>query len=514
MEKQIQWLYEELPKWVERGLIDAPTADRLRVHYGEVAAPKSTWAVIWPILATICIALGILLLASSQWYDIARDTRHGWLIGLTALSLVGVAGVMAWREAPQSVREAVGTFHAMMLAGTFWLADSMYAVNRFDEWLAVVWAVVLLLPTVYLLRSVVAASLYVLLAASFCGATGAEQAWFGRHLVWILLALMAPYFYLLYKDGSRPKEMLLFGWSFGAAVYAAYFWTLLDISVVSLAFFAVMATLTLYIGLLPGRHAVWGIPFRWIGGLATVMAMLLATMRAVWVDIGEQTPTVWPIVMLVLVLFATAVVWWRTPAKHSPMLTALGLFPVAVVVGTVLAALQWGYTLIAVVMMAFYLTATGYMLWQGIRRHSLGRTDIGLVMAGLFILARLADSQFTDYERGIAFVLIGVAVLAMHFVVRLRLSRRDNTMRRDVRAARRRVGDRKLTPATSRQDAPASRSASSTASQTVQAPQAAPRPAARRAAPQMPTFGGKAPVMPRSVRVDHEDKGGTDHEDN
>lgn len=511
MEKQIRWLYEELPKWVEHGLIDAPTADRLRVHYGEVAAPKSTWAVIWPILAMICIAIGILLLASSQWYEIARDTRLGWLLGLTALSLLGIAGTMALRPTSTALREAVGAFHAIMLPGAFWLADSMYTVNCFNEWQSVIGAAVLLLPMVYLLRSVVAASVYVLLAASFCATVGAEQVWFGKQLVWILLAAAAPYFYLLYKDGSRGKEMLLFGWSYGAAVYGAYFGTLLDVSVVSLAFFAVMATLTLYVGLLPGRHSVWGIPFRWIGGAAFVGTMLLATMRAMWVDIGQETPTVWPMVMLLLVLFATGAVWWSTPARRSPLLTAIALFPVLVLLGTIAAVFQWGYTFIAVVMMAYYLAATGWMLWQGIGRRSLGQTDIGLVMAGLFILARLADSQFTDYERGIAFVVIGLAVLAAHLVLKMRLSRRDRSMRREVRSARRRVGGQGKPAKTVRREVatPDERPQVRVAPQPTQAPRKS-----RPQVPQMPTFGGREPVMPKSVRVDHEDKGGTDHEDN
>ncbi len=505
MEKQIRWLYEELPKWVERGLIDEQAADRLRVHYGEVAPNKTAWTVIWPILAAICIALGILLLASSEWYDIARDTRLGWLVGLTAVSLVGVAAVMARREISPAWREAVGVFHALLLPGAFWLADSMYAVNRFDEWQAPVWAALLLLPTVYLLRSVAAASIYVLLAASFCGADGAEQAWFGRQLVWLLLAAAVPYFYLLYKDGSRAKEMLLFGWSYGVAVYAAYAWTLLDVALVSLAFFAVMATLTLYVGLLPGRDKLWGLPFRWLGGAALIGGMLLSTMRATWVGIGNETPTLWPIVMLLLVLFATGVVWWWLGTQRPFVLTAIGVFPLLVVVGTGLAALQVGYTLTAVVMMGYYLLATGWMLWQGIRRQQLVRTDIGLVMAGLFILARLADSQFTDYERGIAFVATGLVILAAHLWFDRRLRRRDKTMRREVRSARRRMHIDAATERPAEGSAPKVTEVRPTRRDTAPA---RPQP------PQMPVFGRQQPVMPKSVRVDHEDKGGADHDDN
>ncbi len=497
MEKQIRWLYEELPKWVAEGLVDEPTADRLRVHYGEVAPAKKTWTVIWPILASICMALGVLLLASSQWYDITRETRLSWLVGLTALSLVGVAVVVARPTLPVSVREAVGAFHALMLPGALWLADSMYAVNRFQEWHAVIWAALLLLPTVYLLRSVVAASVYVLLAASFCGADGAAQAWFGKQLVWILLAAAAPYFYLLYRDGSRPKEMLLFGWSYGVAVYSAYFSTLMDLDVVNLAFFVVMATLTMYIGLLPGRAKLWGIPFRWIGGAAFIVGMLLTTMRSTWVDLGRQEPSVWPIVMLMLVLFAAGAVWWRMVQHRSGPLVMIGVFPFLVVIGTVITAFRAGYTLLAVVMMMYYLVATGWMLWDGMRHRSLVRTDIGLVMAGLFILARLADSQFTDYERGVAFLCIGAMILAGHILFRMRLSRQEKGMQRQVQRARQRREEAAI--------------AEERASHMPRADHAT--PPVTRSVPVMSQRQREMPVMPPVHRADHEEQGGADHEE-
>ena len=55
--KAVQWLYQELPDLVGKGIITQATADSVRGHYGEVKAADKKWFVI-----ILCSVLGALLI--------------------------------------------------------------------------------------------------------------------------------------------------------------------------------------------------------------------------------------------------------------------------------------------------------------------------------------------------------------------------------------------------------------------------------------------------------------------
>lgn len=442
MDKQIRWLYEELPKWVAEGIISEDTADRLRVKYGEVRPQGAGWAgIIWVSLAAILIGFGVVLLLAESWYDIGRDTRFWMILGMLIVSQVLALAVVYLAPHKTAWREAAGVFHGLVFSGGMALASTLFALDTTQEWKLVLTTAILLLPMVYVIKSSLLASLYVILAAAFAGADGAVNAWFGKDLAWLLVLAGAPYFYLLHREGGREKAMLLYGWCYGAAVYWLYFWTGWYDSATAPLLFALLAVLTLLLGGTIGGGRLWGAPFRIIGAVAVIGSILNSTWVSVWERLGNEAVSVLilPTVVGVLLLFVLGGIMWRLARARRWEWVALCCYPFLVAVLTVLAVLQTGYLGAALLMMVYYVLATVWLLIKGLRSNSLLYTDTALAMTAAFIALRLLDDRFSYWQRGVAFLVLGLVVLAVHIWLSRRRLGRDKKAARKVQAAKRRL---------------------------------------------------------------------------
>src|SRR5580692_8335732 len=76
-EKEINWLYEELPKLVQQGVLSEEVAENLRKHYGvpDKSRSRNLIFIISGILGSVLIGLGIILLFAYNWDEFSRTTR-------------------------------------------------------------------------------------------------------------------------------------------------------------------------------------------------------------------------------------------------------------------------------------------------------------------------------------------------------------------------------------------------------------------------------------------------------
>ncbi|KUO56059.1 MAG: hypothetical protein APF82_04665 [Sphingomonadales bacterium BRH_c42] len=75
----------KLNDWIEAGLIDAATADRIRAHEAEHARPLALWAAFG--IGALAIGLGVISVIAANWEDVPGQVRlaiHLALIGALA----------------------------------------------------------------------------------------------------------------------------------------------------------------------------------------------------------------------------------------------------------------------------------------------------------------------------------------------------------------------------------------------------------------------------------------------
>jgi hypothetical protein len=81
----------------------------------------------------------------------------------------------------------------------------------------------------------------------------------------------------------------------------------------------------------------------------------------------------------------------------------------------------------AIVFNLWLILAGGVSLLDGVRTAHLGTANLGLAALSLLILVRFFDTDLTLLQRGIAFILIGAACLAVNVLVARRARLRPGT---------------------------------------------------------------------------------------
>jgi hypothetical protein len=120
--RNVQWLYEELPGLVGKGVLPAETAEKLRQHYGNAeTGGGKRWAIIlFGILGGALIGAGVILLLAHNWDEFSRPVRAA----LSFAPLVGFGSAyyhlnlcdatLVWDRLPMTV--AFMSFFAALMA--------------------------------------------------------------------------------------------------------------------------------------------------------------------------------------------------------------------------------------------------------------------------------------------------------------------------------------------------------------------------------------------------------------
>lgn len=98
----------KLKAWVEAGLIDSATADRIRAFEDGHSRPWGLWALIG--LGALTIGLGLMSVVAANWDAIAGTVR----LAIHLVILAGFAGWLAWRGVAEEGSAGIWFSDAML----------------------------------------------------------------------------------------------------------------------------------------------------------------------------------------------------------------------------------------------------------------------------------------------------------------------------------------------------------------------------------------------------------------
>lgn len=423
MNAHADWLLHELPRLVERGVLDAAAAERLRVHYVGAAAQPGFWGrVLFPVLGALLIGLGVVLLVAHNWDQLARSLRLGVAFTPLLLGQLACAWTLLRAASSRAWREASAAFTALAFAAALALVGQIYHFpGDLDRYLLTCSLVAL--PLVYLLDASVVAALC---AAGFAGwAFASPDRGTSLFAVVGLFALLAPHVWQLARrepQGLRLSLVL-------AALIPLFFAATLDglphLARLSLWWFAqfgailVMAELQRAGSVLP----LWRRPLAVYGGSATIVAALIGSFPDNWRDWSwslrpEQLPQAW--VFLGAGLALLAVLTWRA-WQRGDRLSALQAFP-ALLMALVASGDSRPLAVVLALLLSVYVLVLGLALIRhGMQTRQTGTATRGLFLITLLVLLRFVDTEWSFTARGLAFMLIGVAFLAVNLWLRRRV---------------------------------------------------------------------------------------------
>ena len=201
-ESHADWLLDQLPDLVAKGVLNDAAAESLRAHYTAQAirsapASRNIAVVIFSVLGGLLISAGVILLFAHNWEQFGRLAR-------TVLSflplVVGIAvstGSILRKNHSTALAEGAGAFHALAVGACIALIGQTYQLSGSFTGFMLTW-MLLALPLVYLLRSSAVAIIYVAGITTWAGDLVVENRsmlWF-----WALIALVLPFYAQLIKE--------------------------------------------------------------------------------------------------------------------------------------------------------------------------------------------------------------------------------------------------------------------------------------------------------------------------
>jgi uncharacterized membrane protein len=421
-QRQIRWLYGEIPKLIQGGVVSEETAERLRDHYGpaKVMSTARLAIVLCSTLGAALIGAGIILLLAHNWEGLGRPLRAL----LSFLPMLAGQGLVGWtllrKQDSMAWREASSTFLALSIGASIALIGQTYNIPGNLAGFLFTW-LLLGLPLVYLHRSTMVLVLYLVGAVSWAISAQAQ----GDHAVWYWLFLggvLPAIAQLQNRHRSKPRTALV------------------------LWFFA----LTLCVGLGVALEKV--LPGLWIVAYAALFACFCLLGRGErFADTpGQPLLVVGRVGTVVLALLLTFDHWWRRigfshyRSGDTGYLEWLGIQDYVLVLGLLgavvvlmvgvfrskehmiffwvasplIACICYGAMGLgipeALPLVAFnaYLLVLGVsLLYAGVREGSLGLANGGMGVLALLFTVRFFDSDLSIMMRGVAFIVMGAGFL-------------------------------------------------------------------------------------------------------
>lgn len=426
MANKQQWIRGEIDGWEREGLLGRDLANQLKSRYpaGSGGARRSV-GIGLAALGALLIGGGVILLLAHNWADLSRSMRTVVALApLVAAQLLALFGVIRGRDSV-GWREGLATFWMLSVAAAIAMVGQIYHISGSYDSFMLTW-ILLSLPVVYLLRSRIAATLYLLAVVGWLAPQSGNMP---RVLAfWPLTLACIP----LIVRGKRSGEFRfgagLLNWVFVAALTFGLGFTL-EYALPGMwillyaALFSIFLLVDLYFH--SGSQSLWRRPMRVFGRVGSLALALLLTYHWPWKEIGwhywrSELP-LWGQLLdcgFALVLMSGAVVLAVLARKRIRFTDffPVGFFLVALL-GYVLTA-QMGRPEISLLLFNLYVFCFAIaLLVSGTREQSLGVVNAGMLVMALLIVLRFFDADMSLLTRGLGFIGLGVAFLTVNVVL-------------------------------------------------------------------------------------------------
>lgn len=420
-QKAVQWLYEQLPELVEKGIIPIESIELIRNHYGltDKKLGGRMLLTIFGVIGSLLIGLGIILIFAHNWEQMTRMTRTVIAVGMLLATQIMV-GVIIWFKKEAMVwKEGAATFLMIIMGSSIALIGQTYHLADNFSMALLVW-MLLSIPLVYLMGVTTPALLYVVGVTTWV--CGVEFDSIGKHFIWILLGLVGPYYWKLAKINKYGNRPVLLAWAFIISVYISFGAAFGDqLHSLSMLLYATLFGITYCVGIrwFDDSLTLWRRPFTILGFVGCAGVALVLTFRDVWWSIGHDMLSIGAVeYSLAFSLLALLLVMGRKVMMvKTKNYLLFGLVPLVAGVGYLLFYFDKSginATILCNVYVLF-LGVTG--IRKGIRQGSLGVLNMGMLLVTFLITTRFFDMDFSFIARGLVFVLLGSCFLVTNWVM-------------------------------------------------------------------------------------------------
>jgi len=427
----LNWLYQELPGLVEKGVLSQEAADKLRQFYGQVKNPgrMNTGLIIFGTIGAFLIGLGIILLFAHNWDQLSRLSRAALSLSPLIIGQLLVLWVLLKRPQSGALKESTATFLSLMVGAAIALISQTYNIHGDAGTFILTW-MLLVLPLVYIMQASLPAVIYLI------GIT----AWAGNNwdnpvkavIFWPLAAVIVPHLIWALK-----REIY--------ALRAAIVSLVMAVCILSAASFSLGKNWPgLWVVIFPSIFAViyfignwkfnqittdWQKPLRFIGGIGLYVLVFQFTFKYCWQYLGSYSYGVnrdisfiglLPDYLITLAIIGTAVLLFYDNLKRKNKLVALfGAVPLLAIAAYFLNMQSTFLPLLIFNLYLFVLSLSRIV--AGFRLNKQVLLNTGMLMLSSLIIARFFDSDISFIIKGLVFIIVGIGFLTANLLYSRRL---------------------------------------------------------------------------------------------
>jgi len=433
-EKNIKWLYEELPVLISKGILTQETAEEIRKYYGE--ADERNWLkimiAIFGTLGAILIGGGIILIFAKNWDTLSVGART--VLSLTPLiisQLIGLyvvlkkSGSMAWKE-------GISVFIALSVGAAISLIGQTYNISGDRTSFTITW-MLLIVPLVYIFDAFTPSLIYL---AGITFWAGFEQSEGGHAaLYWVFLGILVPYIIKAFKNtGSNRYVLVLWALCLNLCVSLGIvlekvlpgLWIIIYSS-----FFTV-----LFLVERTYRHKTDSLgqqPFNVMGTMGILVISILLTFEGFWDSIGwheyrhdtrfNELAGIVDYILVALLLSGAVYLFLknlntRNSKNNKNSITLVYGFAALLSVICYLLASVYRDGSIPVVLYNAYVFVMGvYTIVYGIRNKHMGVTNGGLLIISMLIIVRFFDTDMPFMVKGLSFIMVGIGFIVSNVML-------------------------------------------------------------------------------------------------
>ncbi|HEY6162003.1 MAG TPA: DUF2157 domain-containing protein [Bacteroidia bacterium] len=442
-QKEIKWLYKELPALIDKGVLSEESATKIRSHYGQPSktASYNTIFIISAILGSLLIGLGVILVFAYNWDNLSRGART--VLSFVPLLIAQAFYGYAFFKKKDSIPwiEATSGFLMLMLGSTLALIGQTYNTDSTLGEYLFTW-MLLSIPLIYIRNATIPLVLFLI------GITWryflSEHHFLWRHTdlgqmleFWLFFLAVIPSMIVNIKSADYTVRANIIGWFSSACIFISSYRVFIFQDGLPLLFYqACIFTMLYVIGkyLCDHEERIIKKPFQVIGISGIYLLMITCTYDSFWRNyknefwhwdrgIHRDHLLFYILAFIALGLIITGVARKVMKKEHINFIPVL--FPALIGLGCLLTKNDNEY--IAAALCDAYLFVYGvFYIVSGVQLERFSLVNTGMFFVCSLICIRFVSSDVDFIVKGVVFILLGVGFLGVNYWLAQRLKKEED----------------------------------------------------------------------------------------
>ena len=416
-------MIKDIPELVKDSIISQETADKISAYYRRKAGQSTNRLfVVFGILGSIFVGLGIILIIAHNWDNLLRATKTFLAFFLPLVGQLLCGFVLLKKQDSVAWRESGTAFLFFTVGASISLVSQIYNIPGNLSSFLLTW-MLLCLPLIYVMRSSIASLLYLIGITYYgCETNYWTPSYSESYFHWLLLLAVLPHYYSLYKKKPQSNFMIFHNWLIPLSV-------IINLGTVAktteklifITYFSFFGLIYI-VGDLDffTKQRLRNSGYKVLGFLGTIILLLIFSFDSFWEDLNRKyylfsevitSPEFFASAIVSLSAGTLLVLQVKNKSLNDikPISPVFILFIITFIIGR-------SSPISAVLLINIFIFTIGLLtIKHGAKINNLGLINCGLLIITAVVLSRFFDIELSFTVRGCLFVSIGIGFFATNY---------------------------------------------------------------------------------------------------